>query len=105
MLMNILAITLPTLTVLVGILLNQNGLNRLDARINALETSLRGEMKDLRGEMKALETGLRGEMKALETGLRGEMAALRTSFHSDVVMLMERDARLEQRVARLERAS
>lgn len=29
--------TLPTLAVLVGILLNQNGINRLDSRMNALE--------------------------------------------------------------------
>jgi len=29
--------TLPTLAVLVGILLNQNGINRLDGRMNSLE--------------------------------------------------------------------
>ncbi len=90
MLLNILAITLPTLTVLVGIFLNQNGLNRLDARMTNLAASLRGEMSGLRGEM---------------NGVRADMVSLRNSFHSDVVMLLERDTRLEQRVARLERAS
>lgn len=69
MLLNILAITLPTLTVLVGILLNQNGLNRLDTRITYLESSLRGEM----------------------AAMRGEIITLRSAFHSDVVMLLERD--------------
>jgi hypothetical protein len=32
------------------------------------------------------------------------MAALRASFHSDVVMLIERDSKLDLRVARIERA-
>ena len=40
---------MPTLMVLVGILLNQRAINRLDGRISALETSLRGEINSLRG--------------------------------------------------------
>ncbi len=51
--------------------------------------------------MTTLEASLRGEMATL----RNEMVSLRTSFHNDVLMLVERDSRLEQRVARLERAS
>jgi len=46
--------TLPTLAVLVGILLNRSDVNRLDARITALEISLRSEMQTLRGEIQTL---------------------------------------------------
>ena len=84
---NIATIVLPTLTVLVGILLNQASANRLDARISALEVALRAEIGSLRGEINVL---------------RGEISALRTSMHNDVVMLIERDNKLEARVSRLE---
>ena len=90
MVMNVLAVTLPTLTVLAGILLNQNGLNRLEARLGSIEGRLDGRMTALEASMNSL---------------RGEMGALRMSFHSDVVMLLERDSKLESRVARLERVS
>ena len=114
--MNVLAISLPSLMVLVGILLNQNGLNRLETRMGGLEGWLDARITalevSLRSEMAALESSLRGEMAALGSSLRGEMAAmradmnsLRASFHADVVMLVERDSRLETRVAQLERAS
>jgi hypothetical protein len=66
------AAALPTITVLVGILLNRSESSRLDARISALETGLRAEF--------------RGEIGSL----RGEMAAMRAQFHSDVLMLFER---------------
>ncbi len=32
--------TIPTLAVLVGILLNQNGINRLDARMNSFDSPM-----------------------------------------------------------------
>ena len=99
--MNVLPIALPSLMVLVGILLNQNGLTRLDSRITTLEGSLRGEINRLRGEIKAVEVSLRAEMATL----RAEIVSLRAAFHSDVLMLVERDTRLESRVAQLERAS
>ncbi len=88
---NILAIALPTLTVLVGILLNQASTNRLDARISALEVALRAEI-----------SGQTGSLRAEMAGLRGELNALRVSFHNDVVMLIERDNKLDARVSRLE---
>jgi len=43
--------TIPTLAVLVGILLNQNGLNRLDGRINTLETSIASLRKQLHDDI------------------------------------------------------
>jgi hypothetical protein len=81
---NILAITLPTLMVLVGILLNRNDANRLDARMTALEASLRAEMM------------------ALESSVRAEMAALRAQFHNDVLMLLGSDKEQDMRITRLE---
>lgn len=75
---------LPTLMVLVGISLNRNGINRLDARITALESSLRGEMHTLEGS------------------LRGEMNAMRDRFHSDMMMLMSSNGALDARITKLE---
>lgn len=78
---------LPTLMVLVGILLNRNDVSRLDARITALEVSLRGEMSTLRNEMASLRSELRGEI----AGIRAEMVSLRSQFHNDVLMLHGND--------------
>lgn len=80
----VLTITLPTLMVLVGILLNRNDVNRLDARITALDSSLRADISKL------------------ENSLRNEMIALRTQFHNDVLMLMGSDKDHDRRIARLE---
>jgi len=82
----LLTIGLPSLMVLVGILMNRDAVNAIRKDIDRLD-----------GRMTKLEDNM--------NSLRGEMAALRTSFHNDVIMLMERDTKLEQRVARLERAS
>jgi len=43
--------TVPTLAVLVGILLNQNGINRLDARITALEARVNALSKQLHDDI------------------------------------------------------
>jgi len=95
--MNVLAIGLPSLMVLVGILLNQNGLSRLESRMGGLEGRLDARITalevSLRSEMAALGSSLRGEIATL----RAEMVSLRASFHTDVVMLVERDSRLEAR--------
>ena len=48
---DILAIALPTLTVLVGILLNRNDTARLDARISGLESRMSNELAALRTEI------------------------------------------------------
>jgi len=75
--------TIPTLAVLVGILLNQNGLNRLDGRITGLEA------------------GLDGRINTLETSI----ASLRKQLHDDIVMLVGRDTDKSERLARLEERS
>lgn len=70
---------LPTLMVLIGILLNRNDINRLDGRITALETSLRGEM----------------------ASLRAEMNAMRDRFHADMMVLMSSNGVLDARISKL----
>jgi len=58
MLLNILAICLPTLAIVVGILLNQKGLIRLEARLDGwiarLESRRDSEMAGARAEASAL---------------------------------------------------
>ena len=76
----VLPATIPTLAVLVGILLNQNGLNRLDARITSLELRLDGRMNSL----------------------SVEIVALRKQLHDDIIMLVGRDTDKSERLARLE---
>lgn len=57
--------TVPTLAVLVGILLNQNGINRLDLRIDRLEARV--------------------------DALSARLSALESRFHEDILMLVGRD--------------
>ena len=78
---------LPTLMGPTGILLNRNDINRLDARITALEVSLRAEMA-------ARRTELRGEMNSL----RGEMNSMRDRFHNDMMMVMSSNAAMNFRL-------
>ena len=62
----ILAIGLPTLTVLVGILLNRNDYNRLDGRISSLEGRIAGEINGVRSEI----SKLRDEVTAIRSDQR-----------------------------------
>ena len=63
-------------------------IGRINARIDALETTLRGELSamgaDLRGEMSAMGADLRGEMSAMGAGLRGEMSAMRAELRGEM---------------------
>lgn len=79
-----LTISLPSLMVLVGILVNRNDANRLDARIT--------------NEISRLESSIRSDMAAM----RGEMSAMRNQFHSDVLMLVSSDKEQDRRITRLE---
>jgi hypothetical protein len=112
----LLAVMVPTLMVLVGILLNKSDINRIDAqmtklneKMDGLATDLRSEMADLstslRSEMADLSTSLRSEMGDLSTNLRSEMAQMRNSFHSDILMLVQRDGDKDTRIALLEERS
>jgi hypothetical protein len=62
----LLAIGLPTLSVLVGILLNRNDVARLDGRISSLENRLAGEINSVRGEINSV----RGEMSKMRDDIR-----------------------------------
>lgn len=68
--------TIPTLAVLVGILLSQNGINRLDARMNSFDS-----------RMNSFESRLDSLSKQLNEG---------------IIMLMGRDTEKAERLARLE---
>ncbi len=86
--------TIPTLAVLVGILLNQTGLNRLEGKIGSLENRLEGRIG-------SLEVRLDGRINSLA----GEIVALRKQLHDDIVMLVGRDTDKSERLARLEERS
>jgi len=80
----ILAIALPTLSVLGGILLNRNDVGRLDTRINSMQTQMvadfaavRGEMNRMREEIGTVRDDLRGEIGAVRDDLRREIGAVR----------------------------
>jgi len=77
--------------VLVGILLNRSDANRLDARITALEGSVRGQMS-------ALEGSLRGEL----TAIRNDMNSMKSQFHSDILMIVRSQNEQDIRIAKLE---
>jgi hypothetical protein len=76
----LLTLSLPSLTVLVGILLNRSDVARIDASIVALGNSLRAEMATL----------------------RTEIAAVRTEANNDVLMLVGLDREQDKRITRLE---
>ena len=82
---------LPTLMVLVGILLNQNAINRVDGRLAAIDTRMTG-----------MENGLRAEIAASQNSLRAEIAASRKQSHDDIVMLLGHDRDQDIRITRLE---
>jgi hypothetical protein len=69
----LLAIFIPTFTVLVGILLGRNDYSKLDARMGAMENRLDGRITALEGR-----------------------------FHADMMMVIGKLTELEVRVAKLE---
>jgi hypothetical protein len=78
---NIVTISIPTLTVLIGILMNRQD-----------TTALRAELKSEIG-------GLRNEMRSEIGSLRNEMFQLRDSIHRDMIGLHERLATVEAKQA------
>ena len=80
----LLTIFIPTLMVLVGILLNRNDTNRLDARISQMESRIDSRMN------------------AIDNKMDGRITALESRFHSDMSLVIGKLTELEVRVARLE---
>lgn len=68
-----LAVALPTITALVGIVLSRNDYNKLDAR-----------------------------MSSIESRLDARITALENRFHADMMLVIGKLTELESRVARLE---
>ena len=97
--------TIPTLAVLVGILLNQTGINRLGGKIGSLENRLEGKIGSLEnrleGRIGSLEVRLDGRINSLAD----EIVSLRKQLHDDIVMLVGRDTDKSERLARLEERS
>ncbi len=79
--------TIPTLTVLIALLVNQVSISRLASEIVDLRKQLNGEI-----------TGLRKEH-------HDDITALRQQLHNDIVMLVGRDTDKSERLARLEERS
>jgi hypothetical protein len=78
----LLAILIPTLTVLVGILLNRNDYSKLEGRLSAMENRLDSRIG------------------GVESRLDSRMNGLEARFHADMLMVIGKLTELEIRVAR-----
>ena len=79
-----LAVALPTVTALVGILLSRNDYNKLDSRLSS-------------------EVGrLDGRLSGVEARLESKISGLENRLHSDMMQVIGKLTELEVRVARLE---
>ncbi len=85
---NILAVAIPTLAILFGILLNRQDAISIRAELKAVESALRNEMAQLRKDINA-------DMLQLRKDLNADMVQLRNSIHADMVGLHERIAVVE----------
>lgn len=86
----LLAISLPTFVAVLGLLFNNNGINRLDARIDRLDARI--------DRLDARVDKLAEEMMAL----RREMTEMRRDFHNQVTTLLNTIHAIDTRVVRLE---
>jgi len=80
----LLTIFIPTLTILIGILLNKHDVGKLESRIT-------GDLSKLDGRL----TGIEGR-------LDNRISLLEGRFHADMMMVIGKLTELEVRVARLE---
>lgn len=80
----LLTIFIPTLTILLGILLNKHDVGKLEARLS-------GDISNLDKRL----TGIEGRLDARITGLENR-------FHADMMMVIGKLTELEVRVAKLE---
>ncbi len=91
----LLAVLIPTLTILVGILLNRNEYSKLESGLNGMESKL-----DTR--LSGMENRLDARIGGVESRLDGRMNSLEGRFHADMLMVIGKLTELEVRVARLE---
>jgi len=97
MLQTLLTIFIPTLTVLVGILLNRNDSARIDARISSLENRLDGRIT-------GIESKLEAKIGAQESRLDGRIGALESRLHADIMQVIGKLTELAVRLSRQEQA-
>ena len=86
-----LAVALPTITALVGILLGRNDFTKLDARMGAIENRLDSRI-----------SGIESKIGGVETRLDARISSLENRFHADMVQVIGKLTELEVRTARLE---
>jgi hypothetical protein len=82
-------------------------IERINARIDALETTLRGEMSamrdDLRGEMSAMRDDLRSEIRSSLAEAKRHAVILNEDVRDDIRMLAENLAAMSVKLDSLQR--
>lgn len=91
----LIAVLIPTFTVLVGILLNKSDNNKLDTRLSGMESRLDARIS-------GLESRLDARMNGLESRLDARMNGLEARFHADMLMLIGKTTEWDVRVSHLE---
>jgi hypothetical protein len=80
----LLAVSIPTLVALIGVIFNQVAIHRLDAKLDSKVD------------------GLRAEMRADRSELVGKIDKLAERLHDDMNNIMGRDREMDKRVMKLE---
>lgn len=86
-----LSIGIPTITVLVGILLNQSAIHRSHDSLKGTDDSLRGELGGLRGEL----GGLRAELQATRSEILSRLQVVEGDLRRFYQILGEHNAKIE----------
>lgn len=98
----VLVATVPTVTALIGILLNRASHQDLKAELSGV----RGELSSVRGELKAEISSVRSELKAEITNVRlelkAEITAFRSEVHNDILVMQGVFREHGERIAKLE---
>ena len=101
-----LAVALPTISVLVGILLSQSGYSKLDVRLGQIEGRLDARISSVKTELDArlssVKTALDARLSSVKSELDARISTLDNRFHSDMEHVIGKLTELEVRVARLE---
>lgn len=84
---DILIVSLPTLMVLVGILINRTDVSRLDGRITSLEIKIASSEDKVDSKLNRLSD---------------KIDAAQNQFHNDVILLLSEMREQDRRITRLE---
>jgi len=101
-----LAVALPTITALVGIVLSRGDYSKLDSRLGSLEGRLDGRISSLEskldGRISSLESKLDGRINSVKTELDARITGLENRLHADMMQVIGKLTELEVRATRLE---